>query len=89
MNFVPSTPIHYLETRLRNSLVPWNLHASMAGFLAFDSGFSSLTLDREIPSDVRPQLIYSHSLDCNSVPWGSLTLMVISLALVNDFINDR
>jgi hypothetical protein len=88
-SFVPSTPAHYPETRLRNYLVPWNLHASMAGFLAFDSGFSSLTPDREIPSNVRPQLIYSHSVDCTSVPWESLTLMVISLALVNGFINDR
>jgi hypothetical protein len=54
----------------------------MAGFLAFDSGFSLLTPDREIPSSVRLQLINSHSLDCTSVPWESLTLMVISLALV-------
>jgi hypothetical protein len=53
-SFVPSTPNHYPETKLRNHLVPWNLHASMAGFLAFDSGFSSLTPDREIPSNVRP-----------------------------------
>ena len=87
--FFPSTSAHYLETRLRNSLVPWNLHASMAGFLTFDSGFTSLTHDRKIMSDVRPQLIHSHSVDCTSVPWESLTLMVISLALVNGFINDR
>jgi hypothetical protein len=45
--------------------------------------FSLLTPDREIPSSVRLQLINSHSLDCTSVPWESLTLMVISLALVN------
>jgi hypothetical protein len=89
MSFVSSTPAHYLETRLRNYLVPWNLHASMAGFLTFDSGFSSLTPDWEIPSNVRPQLIYSHLVDCTSVPWESLTLMVIFLALVNGFINDR
>jgi hypothetical protein len=88
-SFVPSTLAHYPEIRLRNHLVPWNLHASMAGFLAFDSGFSSLTLDREIMSNVQPQLIYSHLVDCTSVPWESLTLMVISLALVNSFINDR
>jgi hypothetical protein len=50
--FVPSTPAHYLETRLRNYLVPWNLHASMAGFFAFDNGFSSLTCDQEILSNV-------------------------------------
>jgi hypothetical protein len=88
MSFVPSTPSHYPETRLKNYLVPWNLHASMAGFLAFNSGFSSLTPDREISLNVRPQLIYSHSVDCTSVPCESLTLMVISLALVNGFIND-
>jgi hypothetical protein len=78
-----STSTHYPGVRLRNQLVPWNLHASMASFLAFDSGFSLLTPDREIPPSVRLQLIYSHSLDCTSVPWESLTLMVISLALVN------
>jgi hypothetical protein len=51
-SLVPSTSTHYPETRLRNYLVPWNLHASMAGFLAFDSGFSLLTPDREVPSSV-------------------------------------
>jgi hypothetical protein len=88
-SLVLSTSTHYPKTRLRNYLVPWNLHASMAGFLTFDNGFSSLTPDREIPLNVRPQLIYSHSLDCTSVPWESLTLMVISLALVNGCIIDR
>jgi hypothetical protein len=57
----------------------------MAGFLSFDSGFSLLTPDREIPSSVRLQLIDSHSLDCTRVPWESLTLMVISLTLVNGY----
>jgi hypothetical protein len=57
-------------------------------FLAFDSGFTSLTPDRGIPSSVRHQLIYSKSMDCTIVPWESLTLMVISLALVNGYIND-
>jgi hypothetical protein len=52
-------------------------------FLAFDSGFTSLASDREISSSVRHQLIYSQSMDCTIVPWESLTLMVISLALVN------
>jgi hypothetical protein len=79
-----STSTHYPRIRLRNQLVPWNLHASMAGFLTFDNGFSLLTPNREIPPSVQPQLIDSHSLDCTSVPWESLTLMVISLTLVND-----
>jgi hypothetical protein len=52
-------------------------------FLAFDSGFTSLTPDREILLSVRHQIIYSQSMDCTIVPWASLTLMVISLALVN------
>ena len=86
-SFVPSTPAHYPETRPRNYLVPWNLNASMVGFLTFDSGFLSLTPNREIPSNVQTQLIYSHSMDCTSVPWDSLALMMISLVLVNSFIN--
>jgi hypothetical protein len=81
--FVPSTSAHYLESKIRNHLVPWSLHASKAIFLAFDSGFTSLTSDREIPSGVRHQLIYSQWMDCTIVPWESLTLMVISLTLVN------
>ena len=88
-SFVPLTSAHYPESRLRNYLVPWSLHASMAGFLAFDSGFTSLTPDRKILSDVWLQLIYSHSMGFTIVPWESLTSMVISLALVNSFINDQ
>jgi hypothetical protein len=78
-----STSTHYPGLRLRNYLVPSDLHTTMAGFLAFDSEFSLSTPDLEISSSVRPQLIDSHSLDCTRVPWESLTLMVISLALVN------
>jgi hypothetical protein len=40
---------HYAGTRLRNQLVLWDLHASMAGLLMFDSGFTSLTSERMIP----------------------------------------
>jgi hypothetical protein len=45
--------------------------------------------DRKIPLIVRHQLIYSQLMDCTIVPWESLTSMVISLALVNGYINDR
>jgi hypothetical protein len=89
MSLIPSTSAHYPESRLRNFSVPWRLHASMESFLAFENGFTSLALDRKIPSVVRPQLIYSQSVDCTVVPWESLTSMVISLALVNGYINDR
>ena len=68
MIFVPLTSAHYLESRLRNYLVPWSLHASMAIFLTFDSGFTSLTPNWDIPSGVWHQIIYSQSMDCNIVP---------------------
>ena len=84
-SLVPSTSSHYPGLRLRNYLVPWDLHASMASFFSFDSGFTSLDPDRDIPSSVPLQLIYSHSLDCTIVPWESLTLMVISLAVIHIF----
>ena len=83
MSLFLSTLTHYQGFRLGNQLVPWNLHASMAGFLTLDNGFLLLTPDREILPSVQLQLIYSHSLDCTRVPWDSLTLMVISLELVN------
>jgi hypothetical protein len=73
------------KKRLRNYLVPYSLHALMVGFFAFDNGFTSLILDREILSSVQLQLIYSHLLDCTGVPWGSLTSLMISLSLVNSF----
>jgi hypothetical protein len=47
-----STSTHYSGIIVRNQLVPWNLHASMESFLAFDNGFSLLTLDWEIPPSV-------------------------------------
>ena len=34
---------------------------------------------------VRRQLIYSHAVDCALVPWGPLSLLVVSLASVNSF----
>ena len=44
-----STPTHHPGIRIGNQLVLWDLHASMAGLLTFDSGFTSLTPDRMIP----------------------------------------
>jgi hypothetical protein len=60
-NIIPLTPTHYSEIRLRNNLVPWNLHALMAGLFSFDRGFQSLIPDREILPSARHQLIHSHS----------------------------
>jgi hypothetical protein len=47
--------------RLRNHLVPWNLHALMAGLFSFDMGFTSLIPDQEIPPSTQLHLIHSHS----------------------------
>jgi hypothetical protein len=85
MSLFLSNSTHYPGTRPRNKLVPWSLHASMAGLFTFNSGFTSLAHDWNIPLSVRLQLIHSHSLDCTRLPWESLTSMMISLALVNGF----
>jgi membrane-associated PAP2 superfamily phosphatase len=49
MSIFLSTSTHYPIIQLRNTTIPWNLHASMEGLLTFDSGFTSLTLDQLIP----------------------------------------
>jgi len=83
MSLVLSTSAHYPESRLRNYLVPWSLHASMASFSLSTVGLHHWPPNREIMSSVQHQLIYSQSMDCTIVPWESLTSMVISLTLVN------
>ena len=57
----------------------------MAGFLAFNSRFSSMNFDWNILLSVQLQNIYSHLRECTKIPWESLTSMVISLALVNSW----
>ena len=44
---------------------------------------TSMTFDRKILRGVRCQVLYSHHVNCTAVPWGSLSLSVIPLALVN------
>ena len=61
MSLVPSTPTHYLEMRIRNHLVLWNLYALMEGLFSFDRGFTSLILDQEISSSAQLQLMHTHS----------------------------
>jgi hypothetical protein len=75
---------HYPGNRLGNRLVLWILHSSMAGFLASDSEFTLLDPYWKITSSVQLHLINSHLLDFTRVPWESLTLLVISLRLIND-----
>jgi hypothetical protein len=49
MSLFMSNSTHYPGDRLRNQLIPWDLHASMVGLLMSDNGFTSLTSDRMIP----------------------------------------
>ena len=78
-----STSTHLSGISLRNKVVPWYLYTSMKDFFAFANRFTSLIFYWKIWLSVRHQIIYSHSGDFTRVPWESLTLMVISLALVN------
>ena len=63
-----STPSYHLEISLRNHIVPWILHSSMVGFLALDSGISSLASDWNILSVVQLELIYSWLEESTRVP---------------------
>jgi hypothetical protein len=49
MSLFLSTSTHHMRIRLRNQLLPWDLHASMASLLASKNRFTSLTSDRMIP----------------------------------------
>ena len=77
-----STP--YLGIRIRNQvkyLGPTCLNGRLPHF---QHEFTSLSLDWNISSSVSLLVLYSHSMICTVIPWGSLTSMVISLALVNN-----
>lgn len=78
-----STSTHHLRIRLRNHLVPWNLHASMVGILIFESLFTSLNTDKKIPWMFNYDSFMHISLECTIVPWESSSSLVISLAVVN------
>ena len=85
MNHFLSTSTYYLEKWFRNFFsVPWSLHASM------ESSSCSMTCSRHWPSIEWfckcSTSAHSFSLvDCVVVPWGPLSLWVVSLVLVNDF----
>lgn len=52
-------------------------------FLTSDDRYTSMTFDWKILRGVRRQVLYSHHANCTAIPWGSLSLLVIPLALVN------
>ena len=81
-----STSTHYPRSWSRNTPLSTLKLACLNGkFLTPGDRFSSLAFDREIPCGVRRQVIYSHPVDCTVVPWGSSSLSVIPLVLVNGF----
>ena len=79
-----STSAHYPRSRSRNTPFSTLKFACLNGkFLTFGDRFTSLAFDQKILRGVRHQVIYSHHVDCIAVPWGSSSLSVIPLALVN------
>ena len=85
MGLFLSTSNPYPGIRIRNQdkyLGPACLNGRLP---CFQHDFTSLTLDWNILQSVRLQFLYSHSMKCTNIPWESLTLMVISLTLVNSF----
>lgn len=88
-HFPPSTSLflltstHHMRIRMRTYSVPWNSHASMVGILIFDSGFTSLTSDQKIPRMFDFNSFIHISLECTTIPWGSSSLLAISLTLLN------
>jgi hypothetical protein len=82
-SLVPSILTHYPEIRIRNHLVPWNLHALMASIFAFNRGSHYRPLiERFHQVLIFSSFIRIHS-DFTLVPWESSTSMVISLDLAN------
>ena len=83
MSLFLSTSTPHPGIRLRNQenyLVPACLNDRLT---SFRHEFTSLNLDWKISSIVWLQVLYSHSMVCTEIPWESLTLMMITLALVN------
>ena len=79
-----STSTHYPRSRSRNTPFSTLKLACLNGkFLTSDERFTSMAFDRKILHGVRCQVLYSHHVDCTTVPWGSSSLPVIPLAPVN------
>ena len=79
-----STSAHYPRSWSRNTTLSTLKLACLNGkFLTPGDRYTSMTFDRKIFRGVRRQVLYSHHVNCTAVPWGSLSLSVIPLALVN------
>ena len=79
-----STSAHYPGSRSRNNpFSTLKLACLNWKFLTSNDRFTSMAFDRKILHGVRHQVLYSHHVNCTTVPWGPLSLSVIPLALVN------
>ena len=81
-----STSAHYPKIRPRNN--PFNtlkLACLNGKFLTSGDRYTSMTFAQKILRGIRRQVLYSRHVTCTAVPWGSLSLLVIPLALVNGF----
>ena len=79
-----STSAHYPRSRSMDTPFSTLKLACLNGkFLTSGDKYTSMTFDRKILHGVRRQVLYSHHVNYTVVPWGSLSLLVIPLALVN------
>jgi len=84
MDHFLSTSAHYPRSWSRNTPFSTLKLACLNGrLLTSGDRYTSMTFDQEILHGVRRQVLYSHHVNCAAVPWGSLSLLVIPLALVN------
>ena len=79
-----STSAHYPRSWSRNTpFSTLKLACPNVKFLTSSDRFTSMAFNRKILRGVRRQVLYSHHVNCTTVPWGSLSLLVIPLALDN------
>ena len=79
-----STSAHYPRIWSRNTPISTLKLACLNGkFLTSGDRYTSMTFDQKILRGVRRQVLYSRHVNCTAAPWGSLSLSVIPLALVN------
>jgi len=85
MSHFLSTSAHFLRSWLRNTPFSALKLACINGkFLTSGDRLTSMAFDQKILCGVWDRIIYSHHVNCIIVPWGSLSLSVIPLAIVNN-----
>ena len=80
-----STSSHYPRSWPRNNpFITLKLACLNGKFLTSGDMFTSMAFDRKILHGVWRQVPFSHHVNCTVVPWGSSSLSVTPLVLVNN-----